>query len=79
MRETLLQKAKKVKQKINKPLIVNSEEIELAFAWLKDEIGLRQMSAVLGISYSGGSCLYRISIILKEAYKKGILKIKKNK
>jgi len=77
MKKTLLQKAKEVKTHKKGRLVVGNEEIELAFAWLRDEVDLRQMSAVLGVSYTGGSSLYRVSVFLKEAYKQGKLKIKR--
>ena len=76
-KETLLQKAQKIGSKKNIPKETTDEHLELAFAWLKDEIGLRQISAVIGVSYTGGSSLYRIAVYLKEAYKRGLIKIKK--
>jgi len=78
-KETLLEKAKKIM--IVRPIkkSPDKEEIELAIGWLKSEVGLTQILKVLN-RYKGnhytGNCLYRVAICLREAYRKGIIKIK---
>lgn len=79
-KETLLEKAKKVKitRGTRSERKVSTEEgIETAFAWIKDEIGLTQISKGLGYSKDSGNVLYYIAIWLREAYRQGKLKIKK--
>ena len=75
---TLLDEAKKLKT--TKRIDVSDEKIELALAWLKDEIGISAICRVCkpnkGVNYSG-NMLYSIAVWLREAYRKGLIKIKK--
>ena len=51
----------------------NEEEVEVALAWISDSITLTQASIVLGFK-TPGSCVSRLSLLLREAYRAGILK-----
>lgn len=75
MKKTLLQQAKEIKV-LKRRVRVSDEHIELAIAWMKDEIGLGQINIVMGQKISGGNVLYNISVWLREAYRKGIIKVK---
>lgn len=70
--ETLLEKAKKVK---NKSEIISDEEIELALAWIKNEITTAQVSMALRPDSKNQkyNSLYRIANCLREAFLKGLL------
>ena len=74
-KETLLEKAKKVKYKKRRGAATN-EEIELALAWIKDEVITRQVAEAMGQNAVSGRVLYRLSICLKRAYEQGKLKVK---
>lgn len=69
---TLLNKAKGFKSKIITK--VTDEDIELALAWLKDEINSVQVSVAYDRKPSS-AMMYRIASSLKAAYQKGIIKI----
>jgi len=75
--KSLLEKAKEFKPgrtKCNQP---TDGEILLAIAWLKDELRFSQICYALDIpTEHGGNLLYRIAVWLKEAYKRGDLKVK---
>ena len=72
--ETLLQKALKVKKGHHRTLKYNSEEVELALAWLEDEITFTQVTIVINKT---GSNLYNfLAQALRKAYQKGKLKVK---
>lgn len=74
-KETLLEKAKAKKLSMPKGKIRTTDEhIELAFAWLKDEVRLKQISEVCG-KKNNGNILYSIAVWLREAYRQGKLKI----
>lgn len=74
-KETLLQRAKKVP--INKrKIVVTDEHIELALAWLRDEVALRQMNIVLMKPNQSGNVLYGTAVALREAYRRGKITIK---
>jgi hypothetical protein len=69
---TLLNKAKGFKSKIITK--VTDEDIELALAWLRNEINSIQVF----IAYDrkpGSAMMYRIASSLKAAYQKGSIKI----
>jgi len=72
---SLLEKAKKVGVKIKRNR--SPQDIELALAWLKDEVMTVQVQEVLGCS--GGTALYYLSKTLKQAFKEGWIKINANK
>ena len=72
--ETLLQKALKVKKGHHRTLKYNSEEVELALAWLEDKITFTQVTIVINKT---GSNLYNfLAQALRKAYQKGKLKVK---
>ena len=50
-------------------------KIELAFAWLKDEITNKQINTIMGKKY-GGNSIYAVAVWLREAYKKNKLILK---
>jgi hypothetical protein len=74
---SLLETALKVPSNRNKKEGVTSEHIELALAWLKSEVGIKQVSVALNKHPQSGHVLYMIAIYLREAYRKGNLTIKK--
>ena len=77
MSKTLLEKAKNVPARKRKSRPTD-EEIELALAWLKDEITTSQVNFAYSESGKKNTTyLYNITMALKEAYIKGKLKITK--
>lgn len=76
-KKTLLQKAKKIKVKPRISIGTTDEEMELAIAWLKEEIGTRQVAEAIAEPQVGGRVLYRLSVWLREAHRRGKLRIKK--
>lgn len=70
-KQTLLEKAKQInyKQKAE----VSPEEIELAMAWIRNEVTLTQCGAALGTRAS--STASRLAIIIRQAYREGVIKI----
>ena len=67
---TLLEEAKKAER--SKPRTeVTKEDMEVAFAWLSSEIGTGGLSKVY--KGHGGTVLYKIAIILRDAYRQGHL------
>lgn len=75
--KTLLEQAKEIKIRTRTYKKIEDEEIELALAWMKDEITIKQLNGVSLKLKSSGNALYRVAIVLKEAYRKGKLVIKK--
>ena len=67
MSKTLLELAKSSGENAaqNKP--VSEEEVDLALAWMKNEITMYQVSTAYGKTQSG-NILYRIAIVLRQAY-----------
>lgn len=77
LKETLLEKAKKIQPYNSLLKEITDEHIELAIAWLKSEITNGQVASVLGINKSQGSTiLYKLALMLRQAYKNGKLVIK---
>ena len=75
-KQTLLEKAKEVKLSRIKGLKeISDEHIDLALAWLKDEIRATQFGVAMGYKLELGNYQRHLSIILKEAYKKGRIKL----
>ena len=72
MIKTLLQKAKDVPTKRWGAKAITDEHIELALAWLKGEIQLRQITETVG----RGNVLYSVARWLREGYRKGKIIIK---
>jgi len=72
MTKTLLEKAKQYKSNRKLP---TDEEIELAVAWMKGEIGLTAISRALEIPLSG-NILYKVAVWLRTAYSKDKIIIK---
>ena len=78
-KETLLEKTRKIPRR-NLPRgrkVPVGEGIEVSFAWLNDEVTTGQINKCLGYSKDSGNVLYYIAIWLREAYRQGELKIKK--
>lgn len=73
MLETL-KEAKASKEARSRNKIVTVGHIETAIAWAKDEITLAQATDLLGISTPGGT-LNRMASILREAVRRGTIKI----
>ena len=71
-KSTLLEQAQVLKIKSYRTK-VSDEEIELVFAWLKDEITAQRASKVMSKVYTSWN--YKAAIILKEAYYQGKIKI----
>ena len=70
---SLLEKANAHKSK-KKHIGSRDEEIELAFAWLRNEVNGVQVSVAYGVK-NGSAVTYRIATALKSAYEKGLIKI----
>ncbi len=68
----IVEKAKTVSS-IRRP--VSEDESKLAVAWMKDEIGLSQVVGVKTLGAFGPTVLARIAVVLRDAYRKGRLKI----
>lgn len=64
---SLLEEAKKIKIKPRNREI-NIDQIELAIAWLKDEITISQVSKVLGGRH-GNAAYHYLAIGLRQAFK----------
>ena len=75
-KETLLQQAKKVKSRSPYKYSITDEHIELAFGWLKGEVGNKQINTILNKKSTSGNVLYAVATWLREAYKKNKLIIK---
>ena len=56
----------------------SKEEIELALAWLKGRISMKQVMYALGTNYNN-STGYRLARYLRQAYLEGYLKIDEGK
>lgn len=73
MRETLLQKAHKVKSKKSYSKQVDEEMIEVAVAWIKGEVTQGQVCKAMsldGTRYST-SILFQLCVALREGIKQG--------
>ena len=70
---SLLEKAKQYK-KSRGTRGITDEDIELAFAWLNDEVNTVQVGAAYD-SKAGSALMYKMGLALKAAYKKGKIKI----
>jgi len=73
--KTLLEKAKDIDSYKSNTTPVTDEEIELAFAWLKGEVTLKQVSLALGENTEAGSARYSMVRFIRAAYQKGMLKL----
>jgi len=78
-KETLLEKAKKIKTRkiVHWHKTSTDEDLDLVLAWLKNEIGARQMCQVKGVARTSGNYLYYCASVLKKFYLEGKLIIKK--
>ena len=56
---------------------ITNKEIELALAWLEDDMKLFEVGAELKPSVRSRNALYYIANFLKEAYRMGKLKVAK--
>lgn len=77
-KETLLEKAKKVKGAKRRSYLSGDVEgkIEVIKAWLKDEVSMNQMSVSLYNRPRAMECYPLIACTLREMYRRGELKIK---
>lgn len=66
---SLLEKAKAIKTSSRR---TTEEEIDLAFAWLRDEVSSIQVAKAYG---KKSVCLYRTAKAIKEAFNQGKIKI----
>jgi len=69
---SLLEKAKSFKGKSY--FKANYDDIELAFAWLKNEVSGPQIAAAYNMK-QGSSMTYKMAIALKTAFQQGLIKI----
>ena len=74
MAKSLLEKAKSVPTKNRVRSALSDEEIELAIAWLNDEVTLTQAATAMGYK-SGGAWVARVALLLREAFRTGIIKV----
>lgn len=71
---TLLDKAKKHVHVQNRWKHATDEELQVALAWINGEINLPQVCVGLELPMKKSSNgLYRIAVLLKEAYRRGML------
>lgn len=75
MKKTLLEKAKSAKCQGSPKYKITDEHIELAIAWMKDEIRFKQLNVALGKPVNSGNILYSVAIWLREAYRNGKINI----
>ena len=73
MSKTLLEKAKELKMVKKSRYSCNKEEIDVAIAWAKGELTLKQVAYGLNKKYSG-NVIYYVALLLREALKIGKLK-----
>lgn len=72
---TLLDRAKAHSPKPGRPSKTTTpEELDLAYAWLRDEVSNVQIAAAYGIE-NGQAPLYRLANAIRAAYRAGNLKI----
>lgn len=78
MKKTLLEVAKSVPMLRRKDWLVDNEEIDVAIAWLKGEIMLKQVAVAYGelrgTKWTGNS-LYRIAVVIREGVARGRITI----
>lgn len=61
-----------------KDSLVDNEEIDVAIAWLKGEVALKQVAIAYGElrgSKWTGNALYRIAVVIREAVARGRITI----
>ena len=73
-KKTLLEKAKAVKMG-RRDTIITDEHVELALAWIRDEVNLSQINVALKKSRQSGNVLYKMATSLREAHRQGKIKI----
>ena len=71
---TLLEKAKQFRVQRGPHRVIKSGEIEVAIAWMKDEISQGQAAFALGEKTTTGNILYRICVLLREGYRRNLIK-----
>ena len=80
MAKTLLQRAKETVVVNRRGIKITGELVELAIAWMKDEVTLGQCTrAVFNAKSSGskgGNVLYKFAVIYRELYRQKKLIIK---
>lgn len=78
MSKSLLQQAKEIHVKGAKPSCITNDEIELALAWLADEVAIVAIAKVMNYK-TPGNTLNRLAQILREAYRRGFIEINSEK
>ena len=75
---SLVEQAKQIKQKTHAYCEITDEMIELAIAWMKDEVTGLAVGKVLypNAKNCQPHAMNRLAIFLREGYRKGKLKIK---
>lgn len=68
---SLLDEAKAYKTKVSCKM--GQEAIELALAWIKNEVSLSQVTSVINVKSSTSSYMY-LARALREAYRQNLLK-----
>lgn len=76
MAKTLLQKALETPARSINSNHVSEEQIELALAWMADEVTLTQVSLASGLKGGSGATYHRLAMCLREAYRAGLIKTK---
>ncbi len=77
MKKTLLQTAKEYKINLGQKYFktITDEQIDVALGWMKDEIRPVQVAVAFGLKLSDGNYQRFLATILREAYRKGKIKI----
>jgi len=73
--KSLLEQALDIDVKRTVAREMNHEEIEVALAWLADEITITQAAKVMGFK-GASACVSRLIMLIREAYRAGLLKRK---
>ena len=74
--KTLLEQAKEVKSGRTTAINYSEERIELALAWIKDEISGKQLMTVISKAHENRGTLYNfVAIAIREGVRKGIIKL----
>lgn len=76
--KTLLEKAKEAKTPARR-VVISKELIDLAIAWMKDEVTTGAVCSVLGKKNGSGNTMYRICLALRQAYANGSINIQGKK
>lgn len=74
--KTLMEIAKEHRPQTNSSLkIITDEQIDLAIAWMKDELRPVQVAAALGFKLEAGNYQRILAGLIREGYRRGKIKV----